>query len=679
MMGHTKHRARWGVDLFIEDGAYTTLSAAVSILLVLVLLFSSTAAFWSMSRAGDVQTAADTGSLAGANVVSSYYTAATTMDACVLSLGLAGFVLTGAGMVGLVVPGAQAAGAKAVDAGVKVIDARNRFATSASKGLSSLEKSIPFLVAANSTRTIAAQNAGSMQFTGLALPAPRTSASSFPALDGPGISTDGLKGSAHDLGEAAEELRASTGKAEDAKRAAWLADCGSEGANMQERAAKLTGLSGSQNPDFDSSLTWKPEIAIARTRAYYRWRAENNDSEGQGAEARADAAARQAFYEYADREFARARYEESGSKVICVLPRLPKNMAEMKETTLYTDARWPTTSEAGGRVLHYGADCPGATGAPAGAAPVSAVDSGQVKECPVCHFGPGDLGKVAQASSSISNGFEYHLRAFEDAMDAYVPARSEELAAQERARGSAEAAGDSFEEAISALKGPRPTIAPPGREGCVSLAVSGPIDAKGAFSNPFAPPKNLSERGAIAAARLHKDPATKENNVLSSFFSSLSRADSISPGSLMDKVMDLWGGLLVGYGDMGKSVSDAFGGLRTAMGGIGAPLVDWLGDRIAGVLDGLGLAPVDLSLRKPVLSDTSEVLRAGGFSGAAEVQGMLRRIPLGVTDPASLMQAVGEEVGDYIKSMEFVLAEIPLPGGGSIPITVRLRDIIGGE
>ena len=35
---------RAGIDLFIEDGAYTTLSSAVVILVVLTLLFSSTAA-----------------------------------------------------------------------------------------------------------------------------------------------------------------------------------------------------------------------------------------------------------------------------------------------------------------------------------------------------------------------------------------------------------------------------------------------------------------------------------------------------------------------------------------------------------------------------------------------------------------------------------------------------------
>ena len=77
------------MDLFIEDGAYTTVASACAMLVVLSLLFSSSLAIWSASRAGDVQVGADATALAGENVVSSYHTAATVLDACALSLGLA--------------------------------------------------------------------------------------------------------------------------------------------------------------------------------------------------------------------------------------------------------------------------------------------------------------------------------------------------------------------------------------------------------------------------------------------------------------------------------------------------------------------------------------------------------------------------------------------------------------
>ena len=41
------------------------------------------------------------------------------------------------------------------------------------------------------------------------------------------------------------------------------------------------------------------------------------------------------------------------------------------------------------------------------------------------------------------------------------------------------------------------------------------------------------------------------------------------------------------------------------------------------------------------------------------------------------LQAAGYQVGERIAAAEFTLAEIPLPLGGSIPLTIRLRDVVG--
>lgn len=135
---------RAGIDLFIEDGAYTTVAAAVTILVVLTLLFSSATAVWTMSRSGDVQASADATAMAGANVVSSYYTIATTVDAVVLSMGLTGFISVGAGLVGTLVPGMRAGATELVHSGVRVLQARNDLCASASRGLSRLEEGLPY-------------------------------------------------------------------------------------------------------------------------------------------------------------------------------------------------------------------------------------------------------------------------------------------------------------------------------------------------------------------------------------------------------------------------------------------------------------------------------------------------------------------------------------------------------
>ena len=235
-------------------------------LMVLALLFSASLAVWSSSRASDVQVSADTTALAGANVVASYYTVATVLDSCVLSMGLAGFTMTGAGLVGLLVPGANAAAGKTLEAGVRMLNARNSFAESASRGLEKLEGSLPYLVAANGTRTCAAQHTELMAYTGTALALPRESASSFPAIEGPAVDTDALEQAGDELDEVAHKLSEAAEDTADAKERAWRADCGRDGMNMQERAAALSGISELENPDFASSLTWDPRGARAGAR-----------------------------------------------------------------------------------------------------------------------------------------------------------------------------------------------------------------------------------------------------------------------------------------------------------------------------------------------------------------------------------------------------------------------------
>ncbi|MFR7734107.1 MAG: hypothetical protein ACLU7D_12550 [Collinsella sp.] len=259
---------RAGIDLFIEDGAYTTLSSAVVILVVLTLLFSSTAAIWSMSRAGDTQVAADSGALAGANVVSSYHTAATVVDASILSLGLAGFATIGTGLVAILIPGAEPVAGNMVDTGIEIIKTRNKFAKSASEGLQKIETALPYLIAARATQAVSAQDTDSVTYTGTALAVPRTSESDFAALKGSEISTDTIKDTSDDLGRAAEELRKASEDTAKAKERAWLADCGgsdkgsvSSCSCMWERAKSLR-----------ISLVLKIHITLRALRGSRKWR-----------------------------------------------------------------------------------------------------------------------------------------------------------------------------------------------------------------------------------------------------------------------------------------------------------------------------------------------------------------------------------------------------------------------
>ena len=678
---------RSGIDLFIEDGAYTTLSSAVVILVVLTLLFSSTAAIWSMSRAGDTQVAADSGALAGANVVSSYHTAATVVDASILSLGLAGFATIGTGLVAVLIPGAELAAGDMVDTGIEIIKTRNKFAKSASKGLQKIETALPYLVAARAMQAVSAQDANSVTYTGTALAVPRTSESDFVALEGSEISTDAIEDTSKDLERAAEELQEASEDTAKAKERAWLADCGRSDRDsvgscscMWERAKRLAGLLGDQNPHYASSITWEPQVALERARTYYRSRLANEAPSGSSVEMKAESAARKAFYTYASVEVNRAYITEDGNRVSSYIPLLPRNSDEVRATELYTDAAWPMSINGGKTYLHYGTSCPNyKKGTPGGLASVSAYDGRE--KCSKCHFGVSSLGAVAAPSTSIENGFEYHFDKFKDAMEDYIECRNKELELERRTEDEADRAGNAFDQAIKALSGERPRIAPPGRNGVVALAVSGDMTSPDQLNSSFNTAVGLGSRGAISAAVLAPDDATAQNNVLSRFFSTLEERSGGVAGAL-DGVMDVWGRLLVGYGDIQGSADELVGEMIDGLGGSSGALgsiASWLGDTVSASVAALGLEPCDLRLRKPVLTDSANVIKSPGsdITGLSKVQDKLRSIPLGVTDPKALCEALDYQVERTISGAVFTLAEIPLPGGGSIPLTIDVATLVG--
>ncbi len=678
---------RAGIDLFIEDGAYTTLSSAVVILVVLTLLFSSTAAIWSMSRAGDTQVAADSGALAGANVVSSYHTAATVVDASILSLGLAGFATIGTGLVAILIPGAEPVAGNMVDTGIEIIKTRNKFAKSASEGLQKIETALPYLIAARATQAVSAQDTDSVAYTGTALAVPRTSESDFAALKGSEISTDAIKDTSDDLERAAEELRKASEDTAKAKERAWLADCGgsdkgsvSSCSCMWERAKSLTDLSGAQNPHYASSVTWEPQVALDRAKAYYRQRLANEKPLGEGPEKQADSAARKVFFAYASEEVERAYITEKDGKVSAHIPFLPRNPDEARATELYTDACWPTSEVDKVTYLHYGTDCPNyKKGKPGGLASVADFDSHET--CSECHFGVSSLGYVAIATTSVERGFEYHFDKFKEALEDYVECRNKEFELERQTEDEADRAGNAFGQAIKALSGERPRIAPPGRNGVVAFAVSGDITSPDQLNSSFNTAVRLGDRGAISAAVLAPDEATAQNNVLSRFFSTLKERSGGVAG-VLDGVMDVWGRLLVGYGDIQGSADELMDEMIKDLGGGSGALgsiASWLGDTVSASVAALGLEPCDLRLRKPVLTDSANVIKSPGsdIAGLSQAQDKLRSIPLGVTDPKALCEALEYQVERTISGTVFTLAEIPLPGGGSIPFTVDVATLVG--
>ncbi len=142
-----RRRRRPGIGTFIDDeGGYTTIALVVAMLVSVTLVFGTAAAAWSQARAADVQQVADAAALAGENAVAGFTTVAQVSDACVLSMGIAGVVTLGAGLVLAAIPPAAAESEEVIQTGRTLLEDRRSFATSAAEGLQRLEAALPAIV-----------------------------------------------------------------------------------------------------------------------------------------------------------------------------------------------------------------------------------------------------------------------------------------------------------------------------------------------------------------------------------------------------------------------------------------------------------------------------------------------------------------------------------------------------
>lgn len=658
-----------------DEGGYTSVSVALALLLSLALVFSAVGAGWVLSRSADVQEVADAAALAGSNVVGAYSTIAQVCDACVLSMGLAGVLTLGTGLVTCAVPGLGAAGLRIVDAALDVLDARRDFASSVSEGLERLELAVPALVVANSYAVVEANEGGDVSYAGCAIPYPLESGSSF---DMAGELDDaGMEEAAREMAEASDEAKEAQEAADAALREGWLADCGDEPRCMRERAAALAGLSGSENPDYASPEEWSFGAALERARAYYARRLEAEAPEGPGIEARVDSAARSRYYRHALDEV-RAGWcrQEADGSVDLELPELPRNTEETRACELYTERVWPCSEGEGGRVLHAVADCPGASGLASGVDSLQAIDVGRVRRCRVCQFDVVDMGRVAAASTSIDNGFEHYWDRVVEASEDYERASRELARAQGAMRDAGEEGAEGFGEALDLLAAERPRLLPPGAYGCVAVVGrAGGTQVPSAALGPWVGGAELPAGAAVSGAVLAPDSDTDGGDVLSSFLDGVAGSDSLAAG-VADSVLGLWGDLLVSYGaGYGDLEELAAGALEPSGEGASGPVASWLSGLLLDVVDGLGLEPADMRLRKPVLTNTQNVLDQAGLGGVASVRELVEGLPSSGS-PEDLARALGAQLSSGASEGTLTVAELPIPGTGlSVPLTVEL----GGE
>ena len=674
--------SRWREDapvlsVFCDDEeGFTTVAVALALLLSLTLVFAAASAGWVGSRSAEIQNVADATAMAGANAVAAFSTIVQVIDACSLSLGLTGIVVLGAGLVLACIPGLTAVGARVSLAGKQVLDARASFVRSATAGVEKLEVALPFIVVANSASCVAANSDDGLSYLGCALPFPLKSGSDFSALSAE-VDDAGMEELSERMREVSQEADEAYERMGNALERGWLADCGSTPYSLYERAGSLGGLRAGENPYYPTSDTWSFGAALARARAYYEARLNAEVVRGSNAEELTDSACRRAFYDYALREVQEGYWiEREDGGIDSRMPSLPRNAEEARASSLYTQQAWPCTVENGTRVLHCSLSCPGALGSASGQASLEQLDAGSVVRCGSCQMDVGELGRVAAASSSIENGFEYHWRKVVEASEDYRAAREEWAEAEARTRELAEEGEQAFEGALGQLDTGGPTLCPPGAWGCVAVVSRAEgSEVPSELTAAFLESESLPAGMAISASTLAPDEDTDGGNVLASFFDSLGAGDSVVGGSL-DGLLSLWGSLLVGYGSACEGIADAGGSFLDGLDGVlGGTTGSWLKGQLKGILEATGFAPVDMRLRKPVLTNSQDVLDQSGYDDVGTVRELVSRLP-DATSPYEFARSFGVELTDGASGSKITVAELEIPGTGiSLPLTIDLSTL----
>ncbi len=678
-------------SLFWAEEGFSTVGMAIALLLTLALIFTAARVYEVNTASAQVQEVADAAALAAENTVGEFYIAASVCDAVALSLSLTMVCSLGLGVVCACIPPTEGLSKAFIDAAKKMKESRDSFCESAEESLTKIAEALPFLATVKAQEVFAANSISGASYQGIAILQP------WEMEKGNEPSFDESDETLTEVDEHQEELRENARKAEEAaeranewKQHAYEHDSGSQDSYcMYERAAKLAGMSGLQNPFFSTVDTWNFSAALERAKVYYQTRYQKEVPLGSSVDEQANSALRKRFYAYAQAEVGKGYVRETEGSFDALFPLLPKNTDEMRGTTLYLDAVYPKTVDASGvMVMHAWEGCPGAAqGSYLGLGCIREMDgvSGYAP-CPYCQFSPSSMGRVAAASSSIENGFEYHYNEVAKAAAEYQKARAELDPMSAKVKEQAEGLLSSVRDALAQACANRIDITPPGHYGAVVLVVDTAAPAS-RFPSSFVASEGsaaLGPRVALSCATLVRESSDEGSNVITSFLDGVSADGSVLVGS-MGHVLKLWSGLLgvytQGHDAMGDAVKQAIDSIPLASAsGLGS----WASEKLQDMVSDVGFSPPDLRARKAVLVNSSHVLEADGSSFSATLlsakdQAVSLEGSVGINGALSSLESAALQSIEDLGGEYTIATIVLLDGVVEIPITVALPSSVTGS
>jgi len=678
-------------NLFRDESGLTTTSMVLSLLITLSLLFTAAQVYRINSASAEVQDVADAAALSAENQVAEFMLIARFCDAVVLSLSLTGAMVCGLGIAALCTPATAALSEGLLSASRRIFEVRNSFADRAANVLNKLQEALPFFAAACAAGVSAANNENSSgaQYVGVAVLVPTKGEEIEVSVeDATEQLLDDVDSQADDIRQKAKEAEEAAEEANSSKERAFMRDCGDNPSYcMYERAMSLAGLEGSENPLYESVDAWSFEVALDRAKAYYNTRLAIEEPDDSSLDEQVRSSLRSRFYRYVVGELDGAYVLETGDLFEANIPHVPSNTSEMRLTTLYTDEVYPITkTESEKQVMHAWAGCPEAAEVLSYGS-ISEMEAGEFETCPTCRFTAASMGRVAAASTSIENGFEYHYEAVADEAALYQDARRRADVPKSEVKNRVSDLFGKLGDILKETAGKRIDAVPPGRYGAVAFVVNaGSMSSAGQFASGFVTGGTLGPRAAVSAATLVDEGSDEGRTALNSMLDGLREDGGVAVGAA-GIVLDAWSWLLVAYGDGQDAVIGAVRQGLDSLPLVGASgLGSWAAEKLEGVIEDFGLQPAEVGALKPVVVNSGYVAQKGEgsfASGYLTVKQHLVAHPLMSVDLFSSVLTDAEQTAlDQIENLgdSIEIASIEIGDSGvSIPVTIPLPDAVKNQ
>lgn len=657
-------------NIFINEDGFTTLSVVVSLLLTLSLIFSTAQVYRITSASADIQSVADSSVQAAENQVAEFMILVRVADSVVLSLSLSAIVTASLGVVALCTPVTAEASDILLDASKKMFEARDNFANKSSEALNNLQKALPFLASVKAYQVAEANNGGTFDanYLSIAILMPGEGIEIKPGnIDDAKSVLEEVENNSDDIKKAAAEAEEAAKKANESKVRAFMADCGNNpNYCMYERARNKAYMTGADNPLYNSPDTWSFSVALKRTQAYYPKRIEIEAPEGPSIDDQANSALRRVFYTYASQQLSKAYVEDTGDSFKANFPHLPKNTDEMKTTTMYTEVTFPISS---GNCMHAYSGCPGCAGI-SGYGTLLQLDSGGFSTCPYCKFTSSSLGSVAAASTSISNGFEYHYKIVEEASKDYQKAKEDAEPLNKKVKSFAEGIFEQFKNLIKDIFNKRIYSKPPGAYGalCLSVNTNSSPASKGFESTFVSNDSILGIRAAISAATLIEEESEEGKTILNSVFDGFSDELPTMSG-VIGIALNSWSSILKVYSEGQDAFLESLESSLNQLPVISASgLGTWASKRLPEMMSDLGFEPANLNALKPVLINSTYV------SNAESEEEPLTNVGVASKTFASKFLVIKDSALKFNEATNSLLSGIS--GGAELAAVLGLKDIL---